>query len=120
MPQSEVEAELKRLHSPDTYNLEAFKPAGPFGILVQAMVGPAGADAEESFDIVVCTIDWFDANMRDDIMSGRHFLFVKRYDYHKLLGYLRSFCSSCKGESWSEVAQKVGRIGKWEFEDYVS
>jgi hypothetical protein len=52
--QAQIQAELKRLHSPDVYKLEDYEPEGPFGILVQAIVGPAGAGGCESFDIVVC------------------------------------------------------------------
>jgi hypothetical protein len=120
MKQTEVRAELKRLHSPDAHDLETLSPKDSFGILVQAMVGPVGVDACESFDIIVCTVDWFGENMHKDIMSGRHYLFVKRYKYHEISSFLRSFCAACKGATWSEVAQKVSRIGKWEFEDYLS
>src|SRR5450631_390127 len=42
MQKDTVEAELKKLHSPDVSDLRRFRPVGPFGILVQAMVGPQG------------------------------------------------------------------------------
>jgi hypothetical protein len=50
-----MQAELKRLHSPDVIDLNAFRPNGPFGFLLQAMVGPQGAEGDEAFDVVVCT-----------------------------------------------------------------
>lgn len=118
MGQDEIRAELKGLHSPDAPHLDQFEPEGPFGILVQAMVGPSGQPGKESFDMVVCTTDWFAANMLEEVVPGRHYLFVKEFDYRRLWNYLEEYCKSCSGSSWREAADKVGRIGKWEFEDY--
>lgn len=120
MASERLKAELRRLHSPDVRDLEKYTPDGPFGILVQAMIGPLGRQGEESFDIVVCTPDWFAEHMRLPIVSGRHFLFVVRYCYEEIWGYVMNFCASCEGATWPEVAQRVGRLGKWEFEDYES
>ena len=120
MQRDDVRAELKRLHSPDVLDLERFKPETPFGILIQAMTGPAGGEGEESFDFILCTPEWFADHMSKDIVSGRHHVFVKRYDYPALESFVRGFCASCRGDSWSAVAEKLGRIGKWEFEDYKS
>jgi hypothetical protein len=113
-----IRAELKRLHSPDVFNLEDFQPDGSFGILVQAMVGPSSAPGEESFGIIVCTPAWFADRMAGDIYPGRHHLFVRRYDFHLLKKYLERYCSTCTVASWHEVAEKLGRLGHWEFEDY--
>jgi Immunity protein 8 len=82
------------------------------------MIGPAGGAGEESFGITVCTPSWFEHNMKANIASGRHHLFVREYDYDRLKQYLTNYCSECRGNSWVEVAQKVARIGFWEFEDY--
>jgi Immunity protein 8 len=113
-----IVAELKDLSSTDTPSLETFQPDGPFGIYVLAMVGPAGSLGEESFGIMVCTLEWFDRNTKDNVASGRHHLFVREYDYNELKRYLVKYCSACIGSSWTEVAEKVARIGYWEFEDY--
>ena len=114
-----MKAELRRLHSPDVASLETFSPKAPFGILVQAMVGPAGCGGEESFDFMLCTPDWFRENMTSPIISGRHHVFVTGYCFEKPVRFVNAFLSACEGESWPEVAQKVGRSGGWEFEDYT-
>ena len=82
------------------------------------MIGPLGADGEESFDIMVCTPEWFSAEMKENIVSGRHFIFIKQYKYQELKAFIEDYCASCEGRSWSEVALKLSRLGHWEFEDY--
>lgn len=116
-----MRAELKRIHSPDVDCLESYTPEDPvsFGVLVQAMVGPEGEDAEESFDFMLCTPAWLQAHMPTELVPGRHHLFVRRYRYEELVEFLKSYCSSCEGGSWRDLALKVGRLGKWEFEDYT-
>ncbi|MGF6489633.1 Imm8 family immunity protein [Pseudomonas frederiksbergensis] len=69
-----MEAKLKRLHSPDIYNLESYQPdvQDEFGFLLQAMIGPAGEDGEESFDMEVCTPKWIEKRQRvDEVVIGR-------------------------------------------------
>jgi hypothetical protein len=115
-----MRAELKRIHSPDVKDLSQFSPPDPerFGILVQAMVGPEGENAEESFDVVVCTPAWLQGRLHRAPLSGRHYLFQLPYDYSLLWAFLAAYCQSCEGATWREAAGLVGRIGKWEFEDY--
>ena len=80
--------------------------------------GRSGGGGEEAFDFVICTADWFDKHASDPFVLGRHYLFVKRYDYSELVRFVVEFCSTCNAETWAVVAAKVGRLGKWEFEDY--
>ena len=88
-----VAAELKLLFSPDVPDLKEFRSSDDsFGVLVQAMIGPRGSAGAESFDMMVCTPDWFAKQMNGRIMSGRHYLFVKQYDYAALKLYIEHFC----------------------------
>lgn len=114
-----MNAQLRRLHSPDADPLQEFQPTDPecFGILVQAMVGPAGQDGEESFDFILCTPQWL-ALQKPGIVLGIHHLIVHRYDYATLEIFVRDFCAKCEGETWAVVAQRVGALGRWEFADY--
>ena len=113
-----IVAELKDLSSTDVSCLQSYRPDGPFGIVVFAMVGPAGGEGAESFQITVCTSEWFAQNAKTKVASGRHHLFMREYDYDELKQYLVNYCSACRGSSWEDVAEKVARIGYWEFEDY--
>ncbi len=115
-----MRAELKRLHSPDIDDLEKYTPAQPdcFGFLVQAMIGPAGCQGEESFDMVVCTPEWLKRTRPAEFILGRHHLIVFKYDYKSLAAYIAALAEECTGETWQEIAQQLSRLGKWEFEDY--
>lgn len=116
-----MKAELKRLHSPDIYDLENYQPenAENFAFLLQAMVGPEGEEGEESFDIEVCTPKWLEETYDiDDVIIGRHHLVVREYSFQRIVHSIKEFLRDCSGENWNEVAEKVSRLGRWEFENY--
>lgn len=116
-----MNAALKDLYSPDIYDLSNFSPGSPdnFCILFQALVGLKTTEGEESFDIQVCTPQWFLSNLKeDDVVSGRHFLIVLTFDFERIYNRIKELIESCNGNNWVEIAEKVSRIGHWEFEDY--
>jgi hypothetical protein len=116
-----ISAQIKRLHSPDIPDLAAYEPADGrnFGFLLQIIAGPSGEDGEESFDVTVCTPSWLAENLGPTgILIGRHHLIVARYNYQDLKRFLVDFSEKHRANSWAEIAEQLGRIGKWEFEDY--
>ena len=118
---SAVAPEVRRIHSPDILDMQSAVPDDPemFCILVQAMIGPAAELGEESFDFTVCTPKWINkAMLKDGFMFGKNCLIVEYYDYNIILDAINSLCQSIKGSSWKQVAEQLGRYGKWEFEDY--
>jgi len=116
-----IRAELKWLHSPDVDDLALFRPEpeDKFGFLLQFFAGPEGKESEESFGVIVCSPRWLaETNASSDVVVGRHHLILQEYDYERLKRFIEDYCASCEGDSWDEVALKVGRLGRWEFEDY--
>jgi hypothetical protein len=115
-----MKAELKRLHSPDLQDLRSFASATPerFSVLVQAMIGPAGEDSSESFDIVVCSPESLAQEAAEGPVLGLHRIVMARFDFAALASIIRDFCERCEGATWPEVAHRVARLGRWEFEDY--
>lgn len=116
-----MRAQLRRLHSPDVHDLVNFQPdvRESFGFLLQVLVGPSEGEGEESFDVVVCTPDWLrERHNPTDIIVGRHYLIVLEYNHDRLWRFLENYCSQCYGESWQDIANQLGRLGRWEFEDY--
>lgn len=116
-----MKAKLKRLHSPDI-DIQTYWPEDMqnFSFLLQAMIGPDDSDGEESFDIEVCTPEWLRSQYSsEDIIMGRHLLIVFDYDFDRIKSYISRYCDQCQGENWDEISLKLGRIGRWEFEDYT-
>ena len=113
-----MRAELKRIHSPDVYDLVSYQPEGPFGILIQMMVGPEDTPNEEAFDTIVCSSDWVAAHTAILDLIGDHKILMNKYNYQKLFLQIQEFCQLQEGNTWQEVALKISKIGKWEFADY--
>jgi Immunity protein 8 len=113
-------AELKSLHSPDVADLQSWRPdRTEFSVLLQIFAGPEGKPGEESFDLTLCSPAWVAARTTETkILEGRHLLIVAEYNYDLIYEYLSRRVSSCEGETWREVAEKLSRLGRWEFEDY--
>ena len=117
-----MKAAIRRVHSPDVPDLAGYNPPDPevFGFLLQVMIGPEGGEGEESFDVTVCSPKWLLREYgKEDVIVGRHHLILLEYDYGRLMRTIESFCRNCDGLTWDELALKLGRLGKWEFEDYV-
>ena len=117
-----MKAEIKNIYSLDIDDLSNYSPADPesFCFSLRIIAGPEAEEGEESFDVQVCTPKWMLENFsKEEVILGRHYLIVMEYNYDRLLEAISSFCSECEGASWEEVAEKIGRLGYWEYEDYV-
>lgn len=117
-----IKAKIKNFHSPDIKNLENFTPeeSDNFGFLLQLLIGPENKEGEESFDVTICTLKWLATEYSDpeQIVFLRHHILVRKYDWGFLSNCLNTHVRNCSGANWNEVAEKIARIGRWEFEDY--
>jgi hypothetical protein len=112
---------LRRLHSPDVYDLRAYRPETPthFGVLIQAMIGPEGGLGEESFDFVLCTPSWLtEKATQQGWLWGRGYAVALTYDYGRMQAAVQSACAEASGSSWEEIAAILNRRLLWEFSDY--
>lgn len=116
-----MKPQIKFLFSPDVDPVESYAPPDKtnFGFLLQIIAAPEGQEGEESFDVLVCSPTWLAGELGEHrILIGRHHLIMNTYDFERLLSFITKECEKCTGRDWKEVAIKLGRIGKWEFEDY--
>ncbi|MBS1665187.1 MAG: immunity 8 family protein [Bacteroidetes bacterium] len=90
-----------------------------FAFLISVGVGPRGTQAEESFDIQVCTPKWLlQKYSENDMILGRNKLIVFKFDMDKILARIRKLFDNCEGNNWEEIVNKLSKIGQWEFENY--
>jgi hypothetical protein len=115
-----VKAAIRQFHSPDA-DLETYVSADPAddALFIQMLVGPVESDGEESFDLFVCTPQWLQREVRTHgPIIGRHHLVVDLLEIASVLDFLRAHVDALTAPTWHELALQLGRIGKWEFEDY--
>ncbi len=80
-------------------------------------VGPIDAPGEDLFTVSVCTPEALAKLIdRDGALIGRHFLFVSHIDRARIESFVDDRLRRIDGETWSDLAGKIGRIGRWEFE----
>ncbi len=115
-----MRAIVRSIHSPDVdLSRDCVDDPTDFGFLLQLIVGPAGGEGEESFDVMVCTPTWAGKIVKKQgPLIGRHYLFVERFDVERITDYLRAQVEGLEADTWQGLAEKIARIGKWEFEDY--
>lgn len=117
-----MRAKLRDFFSSDV-DVDSYAPDDPrnAGVWVRLIVGPDGGLGEESFDVLVCTPLW----LRDVVAArgpqiGRHHLVLDPFDLGVAREFLRRRVETLDEADWPRLAEKISRLGHWEFEDYVS
>ena len=111
---------MRSLHlDPDPRDL----PADPaeFLLLARLYVGPSDGPGEESFDVEVCTPEWLARRCAaEGFVDARHTVVTTQYSFTEagLRSFLTRRVENISGDTWHQVAEKVARLGLWEFEDY--
>jgi hypothetical protein len=117
-----MKAVLRSLSSLDVPDLESYEPKEHenFGFGLDASFGSEDSIGGDLFSITVCTPRWLEPIIRESggIMMGRHFLLVDYYDFRRIKRFIEEYAAKCEGKTWDEVAEKLARLGHWEFEDY--
>ena len=115
-----ITPKIRAFHSPDVDDLEGYRPLGDeFALLLQMLIGPDGGEGEEAFDVQVVSPAWLErCYAGDGLAGGDGRLLVFGYDWSRIESYLQKRVSACTGSDWQEVAGKLSRFSRWEFEDY--
>ena len=95
------------------------RDASDDGVWLRMFVGPTDGPGEESFDVLVCTPAWLQRVAAEQgPQIGRHHLIVSKMDMSLVEEFLRGRVEQLDEPAWEGLAEKIGRIGSWEFEDY--
>ncbi|GAA3083768.1 hypothetical protein JOF29_004441 [Kribbella aluminosa] len=114
-----MKAAVRLVYSADV-DVETYVPDDPNddGVWVRFIVGPAGEPGEESFDVLVCTPLWLRRVVRGEgPQIGRHHLIVDPFDLRLAVGFLCRQFEELSAPTYDDPAEKLARLGLWEFED---
>ena len=116
-----MRAAVRHFISPDV-DLSDFRPDDPhdFAFLLQALIGPAGSEGEESLQFLVCTPRNLERRLDSErVILGRSLVIVNSPDIPQILSAVQKEIERPWRESWPEVASQLTRLGIMEFEDYM-
>lgn len=117
-----MRAKLLRVMDDDVTDLSTDDPA-EFMYLAYMLVGPSDGPGEEAFQVIVCSPEWLAAEARRQggLFDARHHVVVDVDSFARraVNEWLRKWVEAAEGGTWVEVAEKVARLGHWEFEDYT-
>lgn len=126
-----MKAEIKRYNLWDDH-LQSFYPDDPkyFYGMIDMDIGLASSEGGDIFQLMVCTPKWFQENVLTTTPSepthevvhrlafGRHYLFVKEFDEAEIEKEVRKMVTNVRGKDWNQIALRLSRYFRWEFEDY--
>lgn len=115
-----MKAIIRSITSPDV-DVQTYRSANPEddGLLLTLYIGPENGKGEESFDLMVCTPMWLRRKVTvEGPVIGRHHLIVDPLDLGVAALFLAEQVSNLEAPTWPELAEKLARLGHWEFEDY--
>lgn len=110
--------------SSDVVDFFDYQPEDPedFGFPLNLAIGIEGQIGADNFQLMVATpkyIQRMHPNQSAILAILLHrYLIVFRYDFNEILDVLNNYVRSIEEDSWEKVAEKIGRIARWEFEGY--
>lgn len=113
-----MRAQIKNYFSPDI-DLRTFWPEDEesFNFLLSLSIGIEGEDSAANFDVQVISFKSLNEDF-EDFLFGRHRIFLKTYDIKLLISKIERYVESCSGSSWDEIAIKLSKFAKYEYDEY--
>jgi hypothetical protein len=116
-----MRAKVNFFFSPDV-DLDDFHPddSANFSFLLQAIVGPADVpDSGESLQFIVCTPQNLEERVAAEaIIFGHALVVVRSSNAQEITEEVRKVIERLQAPTWPELAQKLARLGTYEFEDF--
>lgn len=114
---------LKKIYSYDVIEkLSEYIPDNPsyFCLDVILEIGLQNSESSDLFYLTICSIDWFSqqVNEQSSYFTQYH-LVVKDFDFEKIENEIKSKLIRISGKDWNELANKISRFARWEYEDYM-
>ncbi|WP_119666804.1 Imm8 family immunity protein [Fibrisoma montanum] len=123
-----MKAIIKEYYSIDIHDLFGFQPDDPthFGFNLELILAPDEGplqNSEDMFNVFICSPSYLPELMKkiyppSDVIFGKHLIFANHYNFERILSTITNYILSVEGQTWEEVALKINRIARWEFEDY--
>ena len=114
------QAQLKTLFGNSGELLEELQPIeGSFCHTLRAEIGVRGEKGADAFEFDVCSPEFLESETENHpVFSGENLIIMKRFDPDRVEEFVHKRLRHATGKDWGEMAGKIGKWARWEFEDY--
>ena len=82
------------------------------------IIGPLDGPGDEVFQVTICTLEAISSLVaRDGMLLGRYLLIVDGMNTARVEAFFEDRLRRLDGDTWPQLAEKIARIARWEFED---
>jgi hypothetical protein len=114
---------IKGFYSSDVDNLSTWSPASPKEVYypLELSIGPKDDQRADLFHVLVASPEAIRSRFANSLKcrSGHHLLLVAEHDWPSIARYCEDVVRDCAADTWDEVAVRLGRHFRWEYEDYI-
>ena len=113
-----IAPQLKSLFSPDLERPALPRDPTNCSVVLQASIGPKGAEGEELFEFQVVTPEFL---AKEGLPRwGRGLLIVEQFSWPTVERALEHLLAHAQRNTWAEVAAVLNHELQWEFDNYQS
>lgn len=115
-----IHPKLKSIDS-TAFDLSTYVPPSEnFSLCLDLSIGPVNSDGADLFYVTVCSPQYVEQLVaQEGIATMRGYLVTDGFQVTVIRARIEKLLSAVSGETWAEVATKLSRYFKWEFDDYV-
>ena len=114
-----MKAEIKAYERIDNEDLSSYDPEDKqiFGFTLLFSIGVKGQEGADYFEVDVASPSYLEHLMPQPYFL-RHTILDTDYNIPKTVALMTQYVEALEEESWEQLASKISRVARWEFEDY--
>ena len=114
-----MKAEIKAYERTDNEDLSSYEAEDKqvFGFTLLFSIGVKGQEGADYFEVDVASPRYLEHLIPQPFFL-RHIILATDYNLPEAVTLVRKYVEALDGDSWEELAGKISRVARWEFEDY--
>jgi hypothetical protein len=116
-----MKAEIKEYCRTDNEDLSSYEPEDKqvFGFTLLFSIGIKGQEGTDYFEVDVASARYLELLTPQPIFL-RHTILATDYNIPEAVALMTKYVEALEEESWEQLASKISRVARWEYEDYRS
>ena len=114
-----MKAEIKAYERTDNEDLSSYEPEDKqvFGFTLLFSIGIKGQKGADYFEVDVASPGFLEHLLPQPFFL-RHTVLATYYNIPTTVALMTQYVEALEEESWEQLASKISRVARWQFEDY--